>query len=51
MLSRDLQLFLIEKGEENAPEYQQRVIPILQDAKRRNSINVKQTVLEDFFVK
>ena len=32
-LSRDLQLFLIEKGEEAAAEYQQRVISILQDKK------------------
>ena len=51
MFSRDLQLFLIQKGEANAAEYQQRVISILQDAKIRDSINAKQTVSDDFFVK
>ena len=49
-LTRDLQLFLLEQGEENAAEYLQKVTSVLEDAKLRSN-SVKQTVLEDFFTK
>ena len=48
-LSKDLLLFLVEKGEEEAAENQQKVISSLEDAKLKLRVNYsKQTTLDGF---
>ena len=48
-LSKDLLLFLVEKGEEEAAENQQKVISSLEDVKLKLRINYsKQTNLDGF---
>ena len=48
-LSKDLLLFLVEKGEEEAAENQQKVISSLEDAKLKLQVNYsKQTTLDGF---
>ena len=42
-------MFLIEKGEEKATEYQLNVISFLQDAKISCFVNARQAVIEEFF--
>ena len=45
----DLMLFLVEKGEEEAAENQQKVISSLEDAKLKLRVNYsKQTILDGF---
>ena len=50
-LAKDLQLFLVSKGEEKAAEDQQRVISALEDAKlSARMTHAKQSSLGDFII-
>ena len=47
-LAKDLQLFLVSKGEEKAAEDQQKVISALEDAKLSARMHAKQSSLVDY---
>ena len=47
-LLKDLLLFLIERGEDNAPEHQQKVISNLEDTKLKLTIKTRQRILHEF---
>ena len=47
-LSKDLLLFLIERGEEDVAEHQQKVISNLEDTKLKLTIKTRQRTLHEF---
>ena len=47
-LSKDLLLFFIERGEEDAAEYQQKVISNMEDTKLKLTIKTRQRALHEF---